>query len=45
MTEAHADVGVAGSEIYALGNGLADFLGLTYAVEELGLPPVGKLDI
>ena len=40
MRSAHAEVGVAGAEIYALGNGVADFLGLTYVVEELGLPPV-----
>jgi len=29
MQSAHAEVGVAGAEIYALGNGVADFLGLT----------------
>jgi hypothetical protein len=40
LTEAHADISVAGSEIYALGNGAADFLGLSYVVEELGLPPI-----
>jgi hypothetical protein len=40
LTEAHADISVAGSEIYALGNGTADFLGLSYVVEELGLPSI-----
>ena len=40
MRSAHAEVGVAGAEIYALGNGVADFIGLTYTIRELGLPPV-----
>jgi hypothetical protein len=38
--DAHADTGIAGPEIYALGNGVADFLGLSYVIEELGLPPI-----
>ena len=40
LNEAHADVSVAGAEIYAAGSGVCDLLGLTYVVEELGLPPV-----
>jgi hypothetical protein len=42
MTTAVADTGIAGPEIYGAGNGLADFLGLSYVVEELGLPPIDK---
>jgi hypothetical protein len=40
FTEGHADLGIAGPEIYGLGNGVADFLGLSYIVEELGLPSI-----
>eukprot|EP00035_Acanthoeca_spectabilis_P017119 m.357407 g.357407 ORF g.357407 m.357407 type:complete len:817 (-) comp16615_c0_seq7:330-2780(-) len=42
ISGAHADCSVAASEVYALGNGTCDFLGLSYAVEELGLPPISR---
>jgi len=40
LTSAHADVSVAACEIYALGSGVCDALGLSYVVEELGLPSI-----
>jgi hypothetical protein len=40
ITTAHADVSVAACEIYALSNGVCDALGLSYVVEELGLPSI-----
>ena len=40
LTTAHADVSVAACEIYALGSGVCDALGLSYVVEEMGLPPI-----
>ena len=40
LDEAHSDISVAASEIYALGSGVAEFMGLSYVVEELGLPSI-----
>ena len=39
---AHSDISVGASEVYALGSGTSDFMGLSYVVEELGLPEISK---
>ncbi len=37
---AHSDISVGASEVYALGSGTSDFMGLSYVVEKLGLPKI-----